>query len=101
MKLGRNASDTCAFLSKAYGGESVQKSRVFSGINGLKRSRMSKSQMKTVLITFFDIKGTVHFEFIPQVQKVDQAYYVEILKQLHEAAHRKWPELFSQPLGFL
>jgi hypothetical protein len=42
---------------------------------------MSKSQMKTMLITFFNIKGTVHFEFIPQGQAVNQAYYVEIMKQ--------------------
>jgi len=27
---------------------------------------MLKSQMKTMLITFFHIKGIVHFEFIPQ-----------------------------------
>jgi len=40
---------------------------------------MLKSQMKTLLITFFDIKGTVHFTFIPQDQIVNQAYeyYVE------------------------
>jgi hypothetical protein len=36
--------------------------------------------MKTMLITSFDIKGTVHFEFILQGQTVDQSYYVEILK---------------------
>jgi hypothetical protein len=45
---------------------------------------MSKSQMKTMLITFFDINGIVHFGFIPQGQKVNQAYYVDILKRLRE-----------------
>jgi hypothetical protein len=49
--------------------------------------------MKTVLITFFNIKDVIHFEFIPQDQSVNQAYYVEMLKQLHEAVHRKLPEL--------
>jgi hypothetical protein len=51
---------------------------------------MSKSQMKTKFI-----KGIVHFEFIPQGQTVNHVYYVEILKWLGEAVHRKrlklWP----------
>jgi hypothetical protein len=54
---------------------------------------MSKSQMK-IPKTFFDIKGVVHFEFIPQDQTVKQAYYVEILKPLREAVRRKRPELW-------
>jgi len=41
---------------------------------------MSKPQMKTVLITSFEINGIVHFELILQDQTVNQAYYVEILK---------------------
>jgi hypothetical protein len=49
--------------------------------------------MKEVLITFFDIKVTVHFEFIPQGRTVSQAYYVGTMKRLCECVHRKWPEL--------
>jgi len=41
--------------------------------------------MKTMFITFFNIKYSVHFKFIPQGQTVNQAY-VKILKQLCEAA---------------
>jgi hypothetical protein len=46
---------------------------------------MSKSQMKTMIFTFFDIKGNIHFEFISQGQTVNQAYYVEVIKWLYEA----------------
>jgi hypothetical protein len=64
-----------------------------------KKARTSKSQMKTI-ITFFDIKGTVHFESIPQGQTVNQAYYMEILKQLYEVVHRKRSELRPNNLIF-
>jgi len=52
---------------------------LLSGMNGSKKACMSKSQMKTMLITFFDIKGIVHFEFIPQGQIVNKAYYNDII----------------------
>jgi hypothetical protein len=55
---------------------------------------MWKSQMKAMLIAFFDIKGIVHFEFIPQAKTVSQVYYVEILKRLREVVHRKGHELW-------
>jgi hypothetical protein len=50
--------------------------------------------MKIMLITLFDIKGTVHFEFIPQGQTVNQAYYVKIEKQFCEDVCIKSPELW-------
>jgi hypothetical protein len=67
---------------------------LLSGVNGSEGARMSKSQMKTMLINFFDIMGIVHFEFIPQGQTVNQTYCVEILNQLDEAVLRKRPELW-------
>jgi hypothetical protein len=61
-KLGKSASDTYAILSKAHGGRSCEKNQVFlTCINGWMLAHMSKSQMKTTIITFFSIKGTVHF----------------------------------------
>jgi hypothetical protein len=45
--------------------------------------------MKTILIKFFDIKGIGPFQFNPQDQTVNQAYYMEILKRLREAVRRK------------
>jgi hypothetical protein len=47
-----------------------------------------------MLITFFDIKGTVHLEFNSQGQTVNTPYYVEVLKQIPEAVRRKRPELW-------
>jgi len=38
---------------------------------------------------------TVHFEFIPQDQTINGAYYVEIWKRLREPVHRRRSELWS------
>jgi hypothetical protein len=58
MKLGKNASDTCAMLSEAYEGESMKSLSVPSDINGSKVARTLKSQIKKIFIPFFDIKNT-------------------------------------------
>jgi hypothetical protein len=55
-------------------------------MNGSKRARMSKSEMKTTLITLFDIKCTVHLGFIQRSPTANQA---ETLKRLREAVRRK------------
>jgi hypothetical protein len=79
VKLENIATDTWAVLSEAYGGESRKTPRVFEWHKLFTEGRMSKSQMKTMLITFFDNKGTIYFEFVTQSQINDQAYRVEML----------------------
>jgi len=44
------------------------------------KARMSKSKIKSMLIGFFDSQGSVHTEFVPQGQTVNQFYYREIFE---------------------
>jgi len=48
----------------------------------------------TETMIVFKSKDIGHFEFIPQGQTVNQGYYMEILKQLHEGVCRKRPQLW-------
>jgi hypothetical protein len=43
---------------------------------------MSKSQIKVLLIAFFDVRGIVHMEFLPQGTTINQHVYKEILQRL-------------------
>jgi len=61
--------------------------------------RNHKRRHCSSFIIFFDIKGSVHFEFTPQGQTFNQDYFVEILKRLHEPVHRKRSER-SPTIGF-
>ena len=54
-----------------------------------KKARMSKSKVKVMLITFFDIKGIVHFEFLQQGQTVNQYVHKEILWHLMRSVRDK------------
>jgi histone-lysine N-methyltransferase SETMAR len=45
---------------------------------------MSRSSTKTMLIVFFDIRGIVHREFVPQGQTVNKKFYCEGLRRLRE-----------------
>jgi len=38
----------------------------------------SKSRVKRMLVTFFDIRGIVHYKFVPTGQTVNQVYYLEV-----------------------
>ena len=39
-----------------------------------KKARMSKSKVKVMLIAFFDVRGIVHKEFLPQGQTINQRH---------------------------
>jgi len=47
-----------------------------------------------MLLTFFDIRGIVHYEFVPTGQTVNQVYYLEVLERLHEKLDGNDPNVF-------
>nr|CAH7723473.1 unnamed protein product [Callosobruchus chinensis] len=50
----------------------------------MKKARMSKSKLKAMLIIFFDSRGVIMVEWVPQGQTVNQKYYIEVLEKLRE-----------------
>jgi hypothetical protein len=46
-------------------------------------------------VCFFDIRGIVHYEFVPTAQTVNQVYYLEVMEKLREKVRHKRPELFG------
>ena len=60
-----------------------------SDVTEAKKARRSKSKVKVLLITFFDVRGIVHSEFLPQGQMINQQVYKEILRLLLRSVHEK------------
>ena len=59
-----------------------------------KKARQVKSNIKPVLIAFFDIDGLFHHEFVPTGQMVNKEFYKTVLQRLSDAVRRhrteKW-----------
>jgi len=81
----------------AYDPETKQQSSEWKTSNSPrpKKARREKSNVKTMLISFFDANGIVHSEFVPAGQTVNQAFYLQVLKRLRDAVRRKRPELWQ------
>ena len=61
-----------------------------------KKARMSKSKVKVMLIAFFDVRGIVHKEFLPQGQTINQHIYKDILRRLMRSVREKRQELWDE-----
>jgi histone-lysine N-methyltransferase SETMAR len=60
-----------------------------------KKARQVLSNVKTMLMVFFDIQGPVRCEFVPAGQTVNQHYYKEVLLRLREKVRRQRSQLFQ------
>ena len=74
-----------------YDPETKRQSRQWKSVSSPrpKKARMQRSQVKVMLITFFDHQGMVHHEFVPQGQTVNQHFYKEVLTRLVNKIRQK------------
>ena len=59
-----------------------------------KKARQSKSKFKAMIV-FFDIRGIVHVDWVPEGQIVNQVYYKEVLTNLRERERRRRPKMWK------
>nr|CAH7745967.1 unnamed protein product [Callosobruchus chinensis] len=66
----------------------------------MKKARMSKSKLNAMLIIFFDVRGVIMVEWVPQGQTVNQKYYIEVLEKLRESEEEKTRHVEKQFMDF-
>jgi len=64
-------------------------------LSATEKTRQVCSNMKSMLIIFFDSQGIVHKEFVPPGQTVNRNFYCEVLRRMRENVRRKWPEMWK------
>ncbi|UYV63328.1 hypothetical protein LAZ67_2003761, partial [Cordylochernes scorpioides] len=60
-----------------------------------KNARQVRSNVKVLLTVFFDCRGVVHHEFLPQGRTVNKEYYLQVMRNLREAIRQKRPDLWK------
>jgi uncharacterized OsmC-like protein len=55
-----------------------------SKLTKIEKGKTDEEESQVHLIIFFDIKGSVHKEFILAGQTVNSAHYCSVLQRLHE-----------------
>ncbi|UYV65531.1 hypothetical protein LAZ67_3004610 [Cordylochernes scorpioides] len=66
-----------------------------------KKARQVRSNVKVLLTVFFDCRGVVHHEFLPQGRTVNKEYYLQVLRNLREAIRQKRPDLWKNKIWLL
>ena len=52
-----------------------------TSITKRKKFRLHKSKVKTMLVGFYDSKGIIHHEFVPEGQTVTGCFYLSVLER--------------------
>ena len=77
------------------GDQATVNGMVFIVFRPSQKSRLTKSKIKTMLITFLDSKGSIYHEFLPEGQSVNAEVDEGLLKRLLQHIRRVRPELYQ------
>jgi len=64
-----------------------------------KRARQVQTNVKVMLIVFFDCVGIIHHKFLPCCQTVNMEYYLNVMKRHKEAVRRKRSDMWRATNG--
>ena len=87
-----NTGDSCWVYS--YDPETKQMSSQWNTASSprLKKARQVKSNVKTMLIPFFNIDGLFHYEYVPRRHAVSKEFYKTVLQCFCDSVCRYRPE---------
>jgi len=60
-----------------------------------KKVHMSKSKFKAMMTVFFDIRGVIYIDWVPEGHSVNQFYYKNVLTTLRERVRRRRPDIWK------
>jgi len=66
-----------------------------------KKARQVKCNFNSMIITFFDVKGIVHKEFVSTGQNLNSGFYCDVLRRLRENVRRRRPKLWQEQIWLL
>ena len=66
-----------------------------------KKFRLQKSKVKTMLVRFYNSKGIIYHEFVPEGQSVTGSFYLSVLERLWKRIRRVRPEYSAPGSWFL
>jgi hypothetical protein len=58
-----------------------------------KKAQWVRSKVEMLLAVFFDCHGIVHHSYAPESRTINKEYYLEVIRNLHDAVQRKRPDL--------
>ncbi len=65
------------------------------------KSRIPRTTLKVMLVIFFDARGVVHREYVPDRVGITKELYLQIVQRMHESVRRKRRDIFPNQFVLL